>query len=179
MYTTPFAEALGGQTLTAALLNDWFDRAIPLRVSKTADESVTSVAAVQNDDVLVLPVVANVDYEVWLMAVCATAASATPDLRAGFSFPAGATFSGNIWAPDTAAAAAVATTSYAGFVNNASPFNTPRGLINGSNLVYLYQGVLKMGGTGGNFQFQWSQNTSAAEATTIKAGSELVLRRLK
>lgn len=173
-----FADFVSGQLLTAAALNASFDKFVPLRARKTVDETLSSVAAVQNDDHLFLSVAANTDYRLWLMGVFTTAASATPDLRSGFTMPAGATFTGNVYGLDTAATTGVSSTSYAGFLTATSGFNTPRGLVTGSNLVFLWEGIVRVGGTAGTMQFQWSQNVSTAETTACKAGSEFWLTRL-
>lgn len=154
-----------------------YNSLFPLRVRKGLDETVNNVAVVQNDDALVLPAIANRAYRLWLMAVVTTV-SATPDWRSGFVLPAGAAFTGNCLAPGTGAASADTTLNYAGFVNVSGTFNVPRGLVGGSNLVYLWEGELVMGGTAGNIQFQWSQNTATAENTTVKAGSTFHLTPL-
>jgi len=173
-----FSDFSSGQKLTALALNTAFDKFVPLRVRKTADETLNNVAVVQNDDHLFLPVAANTDYRLWLMAAVVTAASATPDFRSGFSIPAGATFTGNIYGLDTAATTGVSSVSFAGFLNNGTPFATPRGLVTGSNLIFLWEGILRVAGTAGTLQFQWAQNVATAENTTVKAGSELWLTRL-
>lgn len=159
------------QVPTAAELN----ALLPLRVRKNADEVLISTAAVQNDNELALSIAASTTYKLWLMAVITTASSTTPDFRSGFTYPAGATFTGNVYGLETAATSAAGSANYAGFLNAASPINTPRGLASGSNIVFLWEGVLIVGGTAGTLQFQWSQNVSTAENTTVKAGSELIL----
>jgi hypothetical protein len=158
-----------GEIITASGING----SLPMMVRKAADENApTSAAAVQDDDVLVLNVEANTTYFVtaWLRY---TAASNTPDLRVGYSFPAGATFVRNDYGPPSATTTASDTTDWttaSGTTENGRGAGTgERGL--------LVIGELIVGGTAGTFKVRFGQVTSSVDVVTMKAGSRLVLQK--
>lgn len=138
-----------------------------LIVRKTADESVTSSVALQDDDSLLMALAAN---EVWHVkfVVIATSASATPDIKMAFTIPAGATM--GLMSPviraDTDAAWVIKYVA-----SGTAPFAVQ--LVAGDLTATEISGVVTNSGTAGNLTLQWAQNTSSATATTVKANSTL------
>ena len=142
-------------------------------VRKTADESVTSSTAVQDDDHLVLAVVANATYlfDLGLFYTGATAG----DIQVGFTFPAGATI---LWSPNALRVAATATADT--IKRNAATSGAAEsgGAVTGSTQASFPRGILRTAGTAGNLQVQWAQNASDGTATTLLTDSWLLLRRV-
>jgi hypothetical protein len=149
-------------------------------IAKTADETVTSSATLQNDDHLVLPVVANAVYTFALDLYTSEGTDFVGDFKMSFTCPAGATFdmhgsgahttdlttgtsSNGEWIGKLATASAAATLAF--------------GVGTGLTAVRVY-GRLVMSSTAGNFQLQWAQNASDASGTTLKAGSYMTMSRV-
>lgn len=150
-------------------------------VVKTADESVTSSTTLQNDDHLVLPVVAGAVYTFALDLYMIDAGDFTGDFKMSFTCPTGATF-------DMHGAGAHTTDLTAGTSSNGEWIAKLATASAGANLTFgcgntsatgarIY-GRLVMGGTGGNFQLQWAQNVSDVSGTTLKAGSYMTMTRV-
>ncbi|WP_030344752.1 hypothetical protein [Streptomyces sp. NRRL S-1022] len=150
-------------------------------VVKTADETVTSSATLQNDDHLVLPVVANAVYTFALDLYMIDAADFVGDFKMSFTCPTGATFdmhgSGAHTTDLTAGTSAngewigkLATTS--------AGANLSFGCGNTSVTAARVYGRLVVSGTAGTFQLQWAQNASDASGTTLKAGSYMTMTRI-
>lgn len=141
-------------------------------VRKTADESVTSSTTLQNDDALALAVGAN---EVWEVeaSIRYSGASATPDLKMDFTSPAGA--SGVLAAFGSVSTGDVHQAPQEWSITGA--FTQTFGTGGGVRTV-LAKGVLITAGTAGNLQCRWAQNTSSADATTVKANSYIRARRV-
>lgn len=143
---------------------------------KSGDESVTSSATLQNDDVLVLPVVANARYIMDSQFFYTGAGDgATGGFKIGWTGPSGATM---LWA------------NY-GTTQNLSPtlvnYNVVvesigggRGVgTNGATVMSCVpKGVLNTGANSGSLQLQWAQGGSNATATVLKAGSWIRLTRI-
>jgi hypothetical protein len=125
---------------------------------------VTSSTTLVNDSQLKFAIAANETFifEAWLYTY---AADGTPDIKVTFTSPAGSTL---FWSSSqvifNAAAATTLTVVAAG--------GTTGDLFVDSNLraIQLYGSVLN-GGTAGDVQFQFAQNTSSANGTSVKAGS--------
>jgi hypothetical protein len=137
----------------------------PYYIIKTADESLTSSAALQNDDHLLLALAAN---EIWAVEFffVAFSTSATPNLKFDFTVPAGAVGAYTVTYTSTAAVATIA---------QGRAFGTATAVLVGANtylpiVVRLY--VIN-GATPGNLQLRWAQNTSTGTATLVKQGSYL------
>lgn len=138
---------------------------------KTADETVTASTTLQDDDHLVLSVVANGWYEVSLFID--TEGDPAGDLTMGWTIPAGAALS---W---TEAGVSAGNTNNIGSVKlgrNDGATSSGVGIIAAGSVV-LPRGVLRVSSTAGNIQFRWAQ-TAAAGTTTIKTGSMLKLTRV-
>ena len=130
--------------------------------SKAADESLTTDTTLQNDDELVLAVLASRTYLVRLsVAVTTTTAG---DFKHAFALPSGATiqmvgdqhFSGSESANE------------AGWDGSSKAVASTNGALIALNLV----GLLTVDTTAGNLQYQWAQNGSSG-TTTVEAGSSL------
>lgn len=134
-----------------------------LYVRKGSDESVTSSSTVQDDDELVLAVATNSEYFVYVQCYLSSASS-TPGFKIGFTVPASASL---VWGEDRARNGA---TSAAGPITQA--------IGAGTSLCTGYTGSLTTAGTSGNLQLQWAQSTSNGTATTLKAGSFMILIRV-
>lgn len=148
-------------------------------VRKTADESVTSSTTLQNDNELLLAASANCTYtfRVWIMATDAT--DANGDIKFGFTFPTGATchFSGK--GPHSLlASGAFGDGEYIARNTATSGSSVATYGLTTSVIGIELTGLLIVGGTAGNLQLQWAQNSSDANATTVQAGSFMTLERV-
>ncbi|MGY6019602.1 hypothetical protein [Streptomyces spinosirectus] len=149
-------------------------------IAKTADETVNSSTTLQNDDHLVLPVVANAVYVFALDLYMTESTDFVGDFKMSFTCPTGATFdmhgsgahitdlgsgtsSNGEWIGKLATSSAAASLSF--------------GVGTGLTSVRVY-GRLVMSSTAGNFQMQWAQNASDATGTTLKAGSYMTMTRV-
>jgi hypothetical protein len=149
-------------------------RLVPVYVAKTANETVTSSATLQNDDHLALAVSASATYVVNLFLIID--GSLAGDFKMGFTGPAGATMDWVIAAQGTGATTTNGNQSFA-YQSLATSDNA--GTIGaGSKLIIRPQGTLVVSTTAGTLQLQWAQNTSDATATTLYAGSWLRLERV-
>ena len=149
-----------GEVLTSADVNTYLVNT--LYAVKASDESVTSSTTLQDDEHLFASVAANSVYEV-TVALRGTANS-SGDLKVQFAGPAGAT---GLFG--------------AGKDHSCVTLGTPNGPISLSTATpdtVFFMGTLTVGGTAGTFKLQWAQNTSNATATTLQAGSYMVLRRI-
>jgi len=178
-----------GQVLTLASgLPSWVSAgggATILTAVKTADESVASSTTMQNDDHLVLAVEANSTY-IFEIKLWGTAAAADR-IKIGWTYPTGTTlfsyidFNGNdsetssgqyyvygygITAPAIGSWASFA--DWAGIWRNTS-VNT--------NKSIEAKGILVVGGTAGNLQMQWAQQTAGGSTVLLK-GSFIKLTKV-
>jgi hypothetical protein len=147
----------------------------PLIVRKTSDEVVTSSTAIQDDNHLVLTVLANASY--YLQASIIYTAGTVGALKIGWSGPSGATLDCNIGGA-AYGSVANATNSYFGW-NNISGTDSVGGPGAGQPAMFTSpHGVLITSSTPGSFTFRWAQDTSDAASSTVKAGSVLMLTRI-
>jgi hypothetical protein len=150
-------------------VNEWF---VPLSVVKTSDQSVTSSTALINDSVLVLPVAANRTYELFAYIVYDGGTQGSSDLKFQFAGPVGQTTSYTPVEKGTGGGYGDAQ-EYTG-----SSIRTAGTAGAGNNQVVLIHGTVTIGGTAGNYQFTWAQNTSSGTATRVRASSRLRLQRI-
>lgn len=152
----------------------------PLFACKETDESVTNSTNLQSDNHLSVTMAANRTYRFELLLIVSST-STTPDLKYGLTLPANTSVSlGNAgMRPDDTDG-----TNALVFMQAASSLQTTTllssfatGTYNGSVTVFM-SGIVVTGGTAGNFTLHWSQNTSDAAATTLKAGSYVYLTRV-
>ena len=166
------------ELVTAAIMNphvrDNLNMATHTIARKTADQTVNNSSTLVNDTHLVLAVLAN---EVWVVNAYLMYDSGTiPDIKFAWTVPAGATISWGAISSDTGAAnwanigspVALATTGSMAFSCLGA------GTIQGAILT----GIAVIGGTAGNVQLQWAQNTANASDTKVRLNSALVGNRV-
>lgn len=161
-----------GVPLTAAQLN-----ALGLYAVKTADQSVTSSTTLVNDTHLsiTLPSVGSYLVDVWLYAL--SAANAAGDLAVGFTYPTGTLNIGGA-GPDSALASGnIEPGQWGAALSQPSGtiFNS-YGLSTGAVTIHLH-GLFIATATG-TLQLQWAQLASNANASTLKAGSHMLVRQV-
>lgn len=143
---------------------------------KTADETVTNSAVLQDDDDLVLTVAASTTYT--LDGMLLHSADAAADLQLAFTGPAGASLD---WVPrglsTLAAATAGDVTLAASSIGDAGALIT--GTVGaGTKVATLVTGLLQVGATAGSLQLRWAQGTAHASDAVVYAGSYLSLRQV-
>lgn len=131
---------------------------------KSADETISSSASLQDDNELAIAVRADASYRVELHIVYNS--GTTPDFKFGWSFPSGATMS--VGAYETFGA-------FGGFAQIQTDTPPADGL--GADEPLWLTGGLFTSSTAGTLTFRWSQNTSDASNTTVRKGSYLCLTR--
>jgi hypothetical protein len=144
---------------------------LPSIVVKSADESVTSSTALQDDDTLQFSMSANTTYFI-VIEVLAQSTSASPDFSWDLAGPA---------SPSSVSGAYVAT-----ILDGGSAFSVDSGAITAYNTQvdailgatnWDYRLVIRIkianGANSGTFKFRWAQRVSNATATIVKAGSHL------
>ena len=145
-------------------------------IIKSANETVNNSTTLQNDNDFSFAIAAN---EKWMveMFLAITSASATTDYKFNFTLPASCTIrfgtgSNSSIAGTWGAAADSATT--AGLSTSA---NVAAGSFNGTWGLLVIATVINAG-TAGTVQYQWAQNTAAAEDTILLANSVMRYTRL-
>jgi hypothetical protein len=141
------------------------DRAT-VNIRKAADETITSSAALQDDNELLFAVAANETWAVETSYTYSTGGSSTPDIRVGLNAPSGATCTYgtvNISHAGNLAAGAVACDA------TITVATTATGNKNG-----LLTGTVANGANAGNITFRWGQGTSNATGTTVELGSYML-----
>ena len=160
-----------GELVTKAIMDvhvrDNLNAARGTVIRKTGDTSRASTITPTDDPDLILPVVANDVFNiVWRLRI--TSASATPDFLCQFTFPAAGELGYHV-AVNIAGAATVASVTTA-----TSPTSQIIQDVSATNGAFLTISGLYVGGANaGNVTLQWSQNTSNATATVLKAQSNL------
>jgi hypothetical protein len=161
-----------GQVLTAAELN-----ALGLHATKTADQSVTSSTTLINDIHLsiAIPTVGTYLVDTYLYGV--SAANAAGDLQLGYSFPAG-TMSGFALGPDASLASGTVQAGQWGVQTSIT--GGVAAFINGlsTSTVAIWAHTLLTVTATGTLQLMWAQNSSSASASTLKAGSHMLVRQV-
>lgn len=141
-------------------------------IVKPSDESVTSSITLQNDDHLVLPVLANTIYFVQGMLIYT--GDSAGDMGFRWSAPSGSVFN---WASDALGSSAASLTSQVSRTAQGVTNQPTFGAVTGGTAVAPFKGLLTVGSSGGNLRATWAQGTSNATATTMKAGSYIMARR--
>src|SRR6266540_2063498 len=135
---------VAGEFVRASDVTDLF-------VRKTATESVTSSATLQDDDQLTLAVVANTVYTVGGLLLYDGATAG--DLKYMFVVPAGATFKWSNMIPATSITGSGGnTTNFAGFDDTQTLSVGAAGA--GITLAIAIHGLLVIAGTAGTFKLQ-------------------------
>lgn len=136
-------------------------------VWKSADETLTSDTALQNDDELFVPVKPNGVYSFKQFVLTNPGASASTGFKFDWTLPAGASLRATAY---TIGNVTAGYTEAGGNLSLAS--STVHGIV--------FNGSLVTGGTRGVCQFRWAQNSSVATALTVYGSgySWMRLRRL-
>jgi len=164
--------AIGSVNAGARITASAMQGIAPLAVEKSADESVTSSTALQNDDALVAAVAANATYLFFCYLDYEGGTGGSSDLKFSWSVPASATLRFSLIGSDSSATTMVSTTksdstSYTGRTAGAATLQ-----------ANVQIGTLVTSSTAGNLQLQWAQNTSSGTATKVHAQSFLALWRI-
>jgi hypothetical protein len=142
-----------------------------LMVRKTADESVVSSTALQNDDNLFMSVEANGVYRVEFNLMFSGVAAG--DIRFGFTFPSGGRISVSAIGDNESAV----TTWYAWHGTNGASGGTGSWGFNcfgpGNRSYVSIHGAYINGSTAGTLQLQWAQFASNATASVVHSDSTL------
>jgi hypothetical protein len=147
---------VAGQILTAALLI----AGVPIAVRKTADQTVNNSTVLVNDSELFWTPPVSTTYQ--LRLVLYYNSGTVPDIKAGWSLPAGATLTWGALYVNTAGGLTVIGNLGAGTLSIG-------GL--GAEANAEFHGILTMGSTAGNVQLQWAQDTANASNTIVRANS--------
>jgi hypothetical protein len=168
-YTDPITVSPGDTGHAAdwnTYIRDNFRSSMHLLAYKSADESVPSSTVLQDDNHLFFAMAAN---DVWYVNVgifwIDSTGTGAADLKTGFTIPGGGT---NVLGLYTVAGDAAGTLVYFDYRDSgqARIIGAPVG-----QTFLTIAGVVRNGGTAGNFQFQWAQGTSNATAVTVKKDS--------
>lgn len=160
------------EVVTAAKLNS-----LGIYAEKTADESRTSNTVLTNDTHLsiTIPAIGTYIIEFWLYGV--SAANAAGDIQVAFTFPTGTCHASGI-GPDASLASGNAVIGQFGVftsIPSGTQFNA-YGLSTGTTLTYLQ---VRFAATAtGTFRLQWAQAATSVSASTLKAGSSMLARRV-
>jgi len=130
-------------------------------IPKTADESVTSSTAKQNDNAIDFAIVANKMYLVKLFLLL-NDTNGDADFKFNWALPAGATFDGKRIKVEAD-----------GNDDISEAADWVEDVVDTNDHCVVIVGVIKCGGNAGWATLQWAQNASRAGATTVKAGSYL------
>lgn len=158
-----FPTFYAGQKLTAALMAS----TQPYTIYKTADESVTSSTTLQDDNHLVLPLLASATYVVE-GGLYYDGVFNAGNLKLTWSLPASATIYWSANGPATGGAAAFASQAVTSGNITVGTYGT-----GGSKTTASISALVTTAGTAGNMQLRWAQDASNATATTIYAKSWL------
>jgi hypothetical protein len=162
-WSTPGAGSGGGDTF----------------VRKTADETVTASTTPQNDDHLLWAVDANSVYAFELVLFL-SAPNTTADWKGNFTVPSGTTMwygpiiyqSSAQWEATSPGANPQVLKDQTSVLSWGAQFES--GFVTGMH----FRGVVMSSGTAGNVVWQWSQNTSDAGNSTVKANSHIRYRKI-
>lgn len=132
----------------------------PTQVRKTVTETITESTVLQNDDELLYALAAN--EIVRFSALLRINSSSTPDIKFGFTVPTGATLSWMMTTPE--ATDEVATSGGSATMQTS-----------GNDQIVVLEGTVVNGGTSGNLQLQWAQNTSSVGSTSVLINSILTV----
>jgi len=165
---------VAGEKPPAATLNDHIRNnleALNGFVRKTADESVTSSAVLQNDDHLLFSIPQAGTYAFEFVIFATSAANAAGDIQIQLTGPTGTFTFGGVGLDITLASGNTGTVNMAG-ISTTLNFG-----VSTTQTMILIKGIL-VATASGTLQLQWAQQTSNANATTVKAGSHMFVRQV-
>jgi hypothetical protein len=136
-------------------------------IRKSADQFVSATTVLTNDTELLaaMPIAGTFSWE----SIIFCGSNDTADIQIAFTWPAGATVR---WGSHGLATTAVAGVGDMHIDTETVSGNTNQHGCNGANLITAY-GDIVMGGTAGNLQMQFTQNTNTVVNTTIQRGSRM------
>lgn len=168
----PFYPAwTAGQRVTAALLTAMQ----PIVVVKSSDTARTSTTTLAADPHIVVPVSASATYLLDGYIEFDGIFGGTGDIKFDWTIPAGATLR---WGPLGNASGDTTQKYAANSAANSSVLTAGTYGTGGTRSAASPRGYVTVGGTAGNLQLRWAQNTSSATATTVYAGSWIRLQRI-
>ncbi len=163
-YTLTATNATGTSTAQATVIVT----AGPDSALKTANQSVSSNATLQNDTQLLLQLQPG-SYVLDGLVIASTT-SATPDIKIAFSNPAGSDMNiGYVAASGSSSAGGVLQKSSTASVRIPLPANTPTPVMIHGTIIVTIAGIL---------QLQWGQFTSNAKTVDVARGSYLKVTHL-
>lgn len=136
------------------------------RIYKTSDETVNNSSTLQNDNHLFVALAAN--ERVFFNARLRLATGSTPDSKFAFTVPAGATLSWNMVASQAVTQPSLEVTVSGESQIMSGPSN--------NDIVHI-EGYVDNGGTPGNLQLQWAQDTATESDTKVLENSILTVWR--
>jgi hypothetical protein len=153
-----------GMRLTSARLN----KPLPLYAERTVDLSRTSNTTLTADGSLTIAnLQAGMVYEARLRLIYRAGGTTTvPGLKIDYTIPIGADTTSAMFRVEGATARAGANGAVGGIICRTT------------DAVMDHTMILIMGGSAGTLTFRWAQNATSASATTIAAGSYLLLTPL-
>lgn len=168
-----------GEVLTAADLNEY---GVNTKWAvATSTETANNNNTLHDDGQLFLSgLTINATYVVDFLFIYTTASTGNPDIKFGFTVPAGASFScvPNGLDPTSDVASGASTAAYHRsdvFTSSSKSLATiPSAVVTGATPRL----VLLMGGTSGTLQLQWAQSTAQPENTVRQTNSFLWARRV-
>lgn len=161
-----------GQKLTGASLNaalTALDR--DLLIVKPSIQTVNNSATLIDDTDLLVALAANSTYVFEAFVLFTT--GATPDIKYGFTFPAGATCQWGSIRMVTSSAGATGDGDWGSFSSATSGTSVVGAAGTGSAQMALVMGSITTSATSGNLRLTWAQNTANASDTSIYPGSWL------
>jgi hypothetical protein len=147
----------------------------PRIVIKAVTEQVINSTVFQNDDELLMSLSAQCTYEFELILGFTTAGSSTPGIKITFTGPTGSTGCFYINGYGTGVTWIAGLGDFVPYTfGNIADGDESSGAVHGTSV----KGMVKVGNTAGNLQFQWAQNVSSAGSyTKVYAGSYLKVTR--
>lgn len=169
-----------GEVFTAADANEYCVNS--KFVKSTSNETANNNTTLHDDGQLFLTsLTANATYVVDLFFIYSTASTGNPDIKMGWTLPAGASFSAvpNGLDPtgDVASGASINNYHRADeWTTSSKALQAPNSAV---NTVATPRMILLMGGSTGTLQFQWAQSTAVGENTIRRANSFIWARRVE
>src|SRR5581483_6501503 len=167
--TILFNKATGQMGLNDGTSNLFRD----LFVRKSANETVNTSAALQNDDQLVLSVLASSKYILDAYIIYDT--NTTADFRCSWVGPSGATLAWTVTGLATASTAVSGSIIMAVAAIGDGGVQVIGGAGSGTQVAARITGLLTVSTTAGTLQFRWAQGTSDASDTIVVADSYMRL----
>lgn len=168
----PFKDFTDGPVLYAADVNKYWIQ--QHSIIKSADQTRSNTTTLADSE-LIVPLLANNQYWVEFFLITTNAAS-TADFKFSWTGPASATFD---WSHGGLALSATSSIAQISRLYRSIADTGTAGVVAGVDSIIPGYGRVVTSGTAGNLTLNWAQNTlDAANGTTLKANSVLILQRL-